>query len=408
MIHFLPTVVWIFLIVCPYVVCFRLFDIGSSVQTGVVVWVTICLFAVDCVVSRSWSYRVFSNPENRAVVSAVIFAKCSLFLCLVFAIAYCVLAPKIPLFHLFGESGFSSNAELRDLATKSSGIPSFFFYSFQSIYFVAVVLCLQVFWNEKLKMCFIFLFFMLVAILDGSKYRGLLLVAVFGLFCISHLCRLRASSVFGLTGPLIAVFSVYSLSWALSVLNWCCSDVVCETPIVNSHFTVADQIRLLRSQADLFTDYENIVSYLSYRFVLIPVDVSFRWYEWIAEHAVFMDFTTGLASEIGRSVYFSRFPDFFLESVSAYASFDADWYVRFGYFGVTFAIVLVCSLRIILALLMRYLGHERAYAFATLALSLLLPQASIHAILIAQGFLLMLIIYACLTIAQYFMGKDPK
>jgi hypothetical protein len=135
-----------------------------------------------------------------------------------------------------------------------------------------------------------------------------------------------------------------------------------------------------------------------YRIFLVPVCVSYRWYEFKikipkSEQKQLLQDSSSLANCIGLWAYYKRFPHLYLPFARAYASVDADAFVRFGFIGVFLAGICLSFLRIGLFLICA--GNSPVFiSLYSLGLSLLfcVPfQGSIQALLGPQGFLIVLV-----------------
>lgn len=135
-----------------------------------------------------------------------------------------------------------------------------------------------------------------------------------------------------------------------------------------------------------------------YRTFLVPVCVSYRWYEFALkipknQRSQYLQESSSLANAIGRWAYFKKFPDLYLSFVKAYASIDADAFTRFGFIGIFFAGISLFFLRI--ALVLNCVDDSPIFvSLYSVGLSLLfcVPfQGSIQALLGPQGFLVILV-----------------
>ena len=164
--------------------------------------------------------------------------------------------------------------------------------------------------------------------------------------------------------------------------------------------TYGDRSRLRPLEAsDGLTVFERSVNRYAYRVFLGPSDVSSRWYQYFpALSGGFIGFqglrpqdrqhasTQHPARLVGTWAYRERFPDKYLDTVQAYGSVDADAYARFGAIGVVAVALLVVGLRLGLQWLStESLLSRTLYMLAIVQLAALLPIASLQAILLPNG-----------------------
>lgn len=159
-------------------------------------------------------------------------------------------------------------------------------------------------------------------------------------------------------------------------------------------FSIGDINRLTDSNPEPI--YLRLPHYIVYRTFLTPVEVAYHWYayfprisgEWRSPSELLGAVPQGLthaANRVGRWAYVQRFPDHYLDSVSAYASLDADAYSFGGLIWVAFAGLVILAVRIAAVL-----GDVTPFGRAVSALlicqiGMFSMSASVQAILIAQG-----------------------
>jgi hypothetical protein len=184
--------------------------------------------------------------------------------------------------------------------------------------------------------------------------------------------------------------------------------------------TYGDLSRLKPLDArDELSVFERSVNSYTYRVFLGPSDVSSRWYQYFpAVSDGFIGFK-GLRPEdrkqagtqhparlVGSWAYRERFPDKYLETVQAYASVDADAYARYGVGGIVAVAFLVAGLRLLLKWLHTGSVLTRTlYTLAVMQLAVLLPIASLQAILLPQG---VAVIVGLMALARYAEGAARK
>lgn len=139
--------------------------------------------------------------------------------------------------------------------------------------------------------------------------------------------------------------------------------------------------------------------YLVYRWFLVPSEMGQRWYDYSLYHEASgysellpsgrgEDFKH-LSQRVGNWALTSRFPKIYPDSVHGYAGLDADAYARAGVWGWLIVVVGLAFIR-----LGAWFWHNEhpvsmiVYYSMIAALALLVPHASIQALLVAQGLLI--------------------
>lgn len=176
--------------------------------------------------------------------------------------------------------------------------------------------------------------------------------------------------------------------------------------------TTADRFRLVPPQK--LTPEQRNYNYFFYRVVLVPSDVSSKWYQFYPDVKGKYLGWYGLtpttrsrknflhpATEVGKWAYAEKFPDKYGNTVRAYASIDADVYARFGFEGVVIASLILLSLRLGLKfLVVKHIFLSRAcYVIALLQISYILPSGSFQALFISHGFFILLLL---LSLIKFF------
>lgn len=165
-------------------------------------------------------------------------------------------------------------------------------------------------------------------------------------------------------------------------------------------FTVADADRLRDVDATGFA--LRTYQYTVYRVFMTPIDVSHRWYayyghiadDWRPLSEIVGQRPSGqmhAANQVGTWAYQQRFPDKYLDSVSAYGSVDADAYAFGGIPAVILAALGLLVLRLTAAFLPEGKPEFITSAIIIGQLSLFTTSASLQAILVAQGLGLLLV-----------------
>lgn len=164
--------------------------------------------------------------------------------------------------------------------------------------------------------------------------------------------------------------------------------------------------------------YLRMVDYYLYRVFITPVEVSARWFEYFHQYPVKQpiygrliadsrtDTITHPANAVGLWAYYERFPEHYTKDAYAYASIDADAYVRFGWPGLALALFIYAGMRLWLAVFSDNFSPTGGIFLATgLALLTFLPaSASIQAMIVAHG----LFALAFIMLALWCLGKYKK
>ncbi len=183
--------------------------------------------------------------------------------------------------------------------------------------------------------------------------------------------------------------------------------------------TIPDNFRLVPE--DKVSFMEKKINYVVYRFFLIPAEVSSKWYQFYPEisggYIGIKDLLPGGRGQgfvhpsnlLGRWAYQEKYPHSYLDSVHAYASIDADAHTRMGMPG-----VLLCGLALLIIrlfikkiLVNSFIGRS-LYRLLIVQLALLPVQASLPAILAAQGMLPLLLLMTIHYLTAVRQAKTPE
>ena len=140
----------------------------------------------------------------------------------------------------------------------------------------------------------------------------------------------------------------------------------------------------------------HISSYFTYRILLVPMEVSNRWYDyWSPERLHSRSIMQVLefkeipkaSNLVGVWAYATRFPEHYLKSVNANASLDADAYSLGGFF---YVVLIGFAYFVIRLLVSKFSMAENSvlrdlHAIGIALLTFLPFQASFQAIIGAQG-----------------------
>ena len=279
----------------------------------------------------------------------------------------------------------SAVAELREISSKLSNLPALLVYAGQSSFW-AIVFLVWARWNDspaKLSTSSVVLIF--TGALTGAKFSSFVVFVMWIIWAIYRFklfARLWKGVLLGLLSSIFVVYGYFSLL-SLNEFNRTTTDHNLAAPLTT---LPADSARLSWRSEDSVPS--KLAQYAFYRIVLVPSDVSFRWIAGATEYG--NDPSLKPANFIGYQYYYSRFPDFFLDSVSAYGSFDADAFLRFGYTGLFLAFIAFGAVRVALALLADRYNSSGLYSGLLIFWGSLVIQSSLQAALIANGIALII------------------
>ena len=412
--EFAPSVGWTGLMLLPLVFQYSdLHETGRALQLGMV-----CAIALLLLVSDWFSFELARRRSE--LPGACLEQRWLLLWGLCFllpAAAHLYLMPKIPLLELLIDETAteSSMTMLRLESGKLMAVPSAVMYLFNwaLVVFAPMFVVLAWFTGHRRLAIYGLLTASLYAVATWAKLPvALLLVTCAFTGCVlpgplrRGLClgvAVLVLLVFGLLGGLFASGSLTHLKSAASHT---------QSPVLlamqpddpRRALTYGDNFRFesVAPDADR-SQFRRVLEYVVYRAWLTPADVSSRWYQYFTyvekEPLGFRSVFGGRASAgaqapsrvVGIWAYQARFPYKYWNTVSAYASFDADAYARGGVLGVVLAIVLLLAARIGAACLVT--SHAvglTAYAVLLCVLAILPSFASIQAILGANGLIVVL------------------
>lgn len=145
---------------------------------------------------------------------------------------------------------------------------------------------------------------------------------------------------------------------------------------------------------------------LLYRAFVVPAEVSHRWYVYYPDiNGKYLEWY-GLtpasrrspsyqppANTVGNWAYVSRFPESYGSTIGAYCSADADAHARFGLPGVMAAAALLLFLRLAISQFSIGTSTSRVIEITALwTMAIVLPSASVQALISAHGLIVMLLI----------------
>ncbi|MBT4763335.1 MAG: hypothetical protein HOO06_16695 [Bdellovibrionaceae bacterium] len=402
---------WLSLMVVPFIIQKNRF-IGAAVETQqyALTMSLIAIVAGDILASfieKNKAPITFEIKSNKFIyaLSTAIVAITSLHL---------FLMPKIP----FIEKYFYNNKQsliLREEASKLLQVPDWFIYVTQwTTLLIAPLAVLVLIKNKKYWVAALLSGFILFYSHSTTATGPLVSLIIIFAFIFFQTFPLKIPKAISFTFLLIAsLFSIYTIFFNPDV-----SPYLNTNPTELTRFQVLKDAKVERKLSISMGDYYRMLSrrdmynnsswinkklsYLYYRAILVPSEVSHRWYDYYSRNEnAFIGFY-GLTPEtrysknfqhpattVGIWAFYDRFPEQYYRSIRAYASFDADTYARWGLWGVFFASTLVFFFRIFIAIVSVKSVYSSTVLFLTLFIcARSLPASSIPAMLVSNGVLL--------------------
>lgn len=163
--------------------------------------------------------------------------------------------------------------------------------------------------------------------------------------------------------------------------------------------TLGDYYRLPAYRKLTRPYFVRLYDYSTYRMLVTPVDMNYRWYEYFSGEGKFMGFASIIppwrqpgyvhpARQVAAFALESRFPNEYATAY-AYAGIDADAFARGGLVGVFIVSLLLFLVRFCPAVM--HAGHAFSEIYRLMVIGMLiilLPSSSLHAILIAHGLII--------------------
>lgn len=428
-----PSVIWFAFIILPMLLQSPpLGTIGFSTHFFCVVFVLIVFSACDAFVffSPSCAYDVISvrdrtSPQGENII---------LFLAVVFVLlsVYNIyLMPEIPIVKsVMGINRHSSEiANSRMMATKSLGAPRIVLYGFNwALLVIAPLLVVMLVSSKRFIQSFlVFILAILYGMLTTAKLPSMMMF-----FCLlfSMACTFRKFAVTIYKFVIICCIVFWVIVTSEILINFSVLygneaqrfDTKYHSSDPRFNNTISDRIRIMGSlnkgkDASILDGIEDRARYLVYRMWLTPSDVSMRWFQYYTINNSIGLMSTVEASgtnhapsrSVGIWAYVDKFPQYYLSSINAYASFDADAFSRGGITGVIVATMILGLCRILLFLFRNksVLGSS-AYGIGIALLTVLPIQSSVQAILVANGLLVVMLILGITKLCQKMTLESSK
>lgn len=414
LVEFAPSVGWLCLIWLPLVFQYAEFHpTGRALQLTLVTAIALLLFLADGLCFVNAKKRAFASNQKsmRAWLDLV-----GLFF--LFSVAlHLYLMPRIPLLALVVDDSAteSSLMLLRHSSAKLLDIPPLVKYIFNwTLVVFAPVYIVAAFFGK-------YWFRAIAGLIVASLYAAATL-AKFPLFMLLMTClfascamptRFRRILSLGLAASVligVALTTIFLYSSSMDFMRVrpphvevaAFAQMKADDP--RRALTYGDNLRLEPNEVTLQRSKRlNIAAYYLYRIWLTPVDVSNRWYQYFTyvkkeplglQGLIPSQHTTVVAPsrEVGIWAYQARFPNRYLDTVSAYASFDADAFAHGGVWGVVLATMLLLAARISASFLLTSNTVGLAgYGVLLSGLAILPSSASLQATFGAQGLFIILL-----------------
>jgi hypothetical protein len=422
----LPGIVWLLLMAVPFL--YQLPEFAEPYRSVQALGISVIGFAI--VAGDYWSGSRHQLDE-REITEVAVFGDARLYglLFFVFAAYHLSLLDNIPVIEkLFGSNQSDRALQwMREETSKLLPVTDLLKYVFTwNVNIFAPVAILLLLAKRKYVWAAV-----VMAAAVGYSIMSLAKVPVFLLLLILLVALLRSSSLrvryrIYLAGTLVVIpvawhASNFLVHHPLSVLNYKAeTEVIARLEFAEddprADLTMGDHTRLRpREEHDALTFAEKRYNYFVYRLFLGPSDVSSRWYQYFPKESGGFIGLSGLTNEtrkvagmhparrVGKWAYTDRFPDRYLQTAQAYASVDADAYGRFGIPGIFVAGILVLGIRILLRWLLNASPvSQAAYSVGLVLYALLWPMASVQAVFVSNGLLLVLVLMAVVKFATGF------
>lgn len=410
-IHFMPTICWMIFMVIPFFLTIYLTSGGTEKSLHLISLMIATFFILSGDIISFRKKEIFSSPKYDSISLyhiGLTFSLISIFGLMI----QLTLLENIPFIEsLKGATGVQVQI-FREESSKLLSIPSGIKYFFNWCTDLLPILGLACLFLSKRKIIlsiYILVFFSLSLLFDVQQ-TPLRIITLLPLLILS--LRNEPFSKIEKKGTLI----VASFCLIIGITSILIDKSSMLNPFSDSYVPIQKMTEAHRSPN---LQRPNVIAkkieFLLYRAILVPIEVTSHWYDYYTNHeekiglsdiGIFRLFQTksselSASRKIGYYYYHRTNPDKYLNTVSANASFDADAYAHFGVWGVLSVSILLLMIR----LLLTYLTCNNSLSLvlrnmSILVLSITLPQASIQAILVPQGLIVILFLMAFLKYYQ--------
>ena len=424
----LPSLAWLVLATIPYIYLSGYFRPGATaMQAWGIAAFALALAAGDAV-SAVRRKNFEAGATRQRIGTLICWALAAVVVIL--PIVHVISAQDIPLFdQLTQKLTPEESAMVRERFSKLLDIPVGMKLAFNWVIVIAAPFLAAMLFKRRLHWLFglTVLWCSAYAIISGARLP-LILFAVFTTFAIVNGAKQRTSNrlvaAISLLLLLIVPAGIYrgetlynwyeTLDWNMVPGNYHAEFEAdqAETPLLMSP---ADVERLALPPGGLQRPgaFGERGDYASYRAFLSPMEVSNRWYEYypavegkwrpvddLLPTTKPMDWQHA-SNKVGIWAYVQRFPRSYFETIHAYASADADAYSFGGLPAVFIAALALGLVRVTLGLIGNSGEAESVLAGLGIAFLTALPfQASVQAILVPQGLLLVVLVSLALALGR--------
>lgn len=403
----LPGVMWTLVLLVPFGLQWGVW-LGGATHAAGLAWVGIAIVGADVAAARLSARAARTpggNPDRERLV--LIFMAGLFAVSVAIATYHIARMDQVPLLQALWGHEYSREgiARLRELSAKLLGVPRIVQYLFNWVVTVLAVIGIVALIGRRKYLWAAGWLVLASSYAVVTTAKGPLLYLVVAVvsgvvWCLPRALRRRVYlAAVGLLAVGVLAIAVRLGLDGQSLLNYRPAPLTEVRPGLDPLRTLADVPRYRAiATGNLGTDiWIGPGEYLLYRIFLGPVEVSDYWYAYFRESArrpgwqgilpwVTKPGYVHPSRRIALWAYRSRYPTLYAATANANAGVDADAYARFGMVGVVVAGLLAASLRLGLAWLA---ADDRLsqgiYGSAVALLAVLLPIASLQAVLVAQG-----------------------
>ncbi len=429
----LPSFSWLILVIIPFWAQLNTFPVETvSTHAFGVLLIGSCVLVGDLIQLKRIEYTLAIEEKSKLLAALKNYKLYTLVFTLI-VILHLTLLKKIPLWEKYYHHVHDPIllATMREETSKLLAVGAFYKYIFNwALIIIGPCALFLMIKNRKYIIAILFFIFSLgYALMSLAQFPAYILLASTAVLILKELNFKRRLTVYSvlivLSLPVVNSALLFYKENPKSVFNVKASkNDIAELGLSENdfryHLTYGDHTRFEKNEDGKLNFPYSSYNYLAYRLFLGPTDVSSRWYQYypsISGHFIGLEglpfsgkkASKSAAQSVGTWAYRDRFPKKYLDSVSAYASIDADAYARFGLIGIVMAGVLVVLIRLSLKwLLLDSVTSNMLYSIGVVSMALLLPIASLQAILIPNGVFIVLSLMILYKISYVFALKEQK
>lgn len=430
----MPTFIWTALIVLPFILQLSYFESSTIFEQAFGIF----FIGFTFLISDNLKVPKWINSKNSRDNEHIIYLVSVGITLLILVVQFYHLfhMPSIPIIekYLHPQLGIEKISSMREAASKILDVHPIVIYFGQSSLLIVPILSFILFFSRKYILLFsliAFSIFYAISTTATGPIASMIFVSIFVLYAYlkSNIQKIL-SKIIGI--GMLSVLIITSLQYLR--LNYHIHPYAdkAETyrqefsnpPIAaggkSMKFNLGDYIRrnfLHSSLGEKSLEIKLIASYPFYRIFIVPVEVSHRWYQYFSqkEKIGFYGLTPSSrenekfrhpSNQVGIWAYRNRWPLVYAETVSAYASADADAYSRWGLLGIIIVSILIGSLRIGIKLIDNETPLSKSVYFSIIAMiAYTMPVGSFFASIVAQGVGLLVFVYILLSLPAIVFKK---